>query len=175
MLFGVPPKDHPAVLWVLGIVKSSVGRRLAVPGVISPLCYIDCLCPPSATANHAHRHYIIVSMHVIGSTVSIEEWTVYFMTFLVSLIATCLVCHLDCYFCTPSHLLSLSDMIHSPPPEEYVTSGNISVFVKYGVVPYFSKSFDLCKTLDLQCPVKAGAGTVTVKHIIPEFQSLVSL
>lgn len=115
VLFGVLPKDHPAVLWVLGIVKSSVGRRLAVPGVVSPLCYIDCLCPPPATANHAHRHYIIVSMHVIGSTVSIEEWMVYFMTFLVSLIATCLVCHLDCYFCTPSHLLSLSDMIHSLP------------------------------------------------------------
>lgn len=60
-------------------------------------------------------------------------------------------------------------------PEEEVTNGTISVFVKYGVIPYYSDSVNLCKTLNLNCPVKAGPGTVTVKDTIREFQPRVSL
>lgn len=59
-------------------------------------------------------------------------------------------------------------------PEEEVTNGTITVFVKYGVIPYFSASVNLCKALDLNCPVKAGPGTVTVKHAIRNFQPPVS-
>lgn len=117
-------------------------------------------------------------MHVIRSTVSIEKCMDNVFYDFPS-VTHCYMLGLPSGFLllysltTSSHTLII--IIHSPPPEENVTSGNISVFVKYGVVPYFSKSFDLCKTLDLQCPVKAGMGTVTVKHNIPEFQSLVSL
>lgn len=54
--------------------------------------------------------------------------------------------------------------------DEEVTSGTIALNVTWGVVPYFSTSLDLCKTLQLKCPIKAGQGSLIVKENIPQFK-----
>ena len=70
-------------------------------------------------------------------------------------------------------LLSLSltpPFFFSLYADEEVTSGTIALNVTYGVVPYFSTSLDLCKTLQLKCPIKAGQGSLIFKENIPQFK-----
>ena len=82
----------------------------------------------------------------------------------------------------PSHFLSipLFSLPFSCPPssflslytDEGVTSGTIALNVKYGVVHYISASLDLCKTFQLQCPIKAGQGSLIIKENIPQFKQV---
>ena len=59
--------------------------------------------------------------------------------------------------------------------EENFTAGTVAISVKYGVVPYFVYTYDLCKVGVIHCPVKAGNGTAVFKYTVAEYQSIVSI
>ena len=53
---------------------------------------------------------------------------------------------------------------------EQVTGGSVSVKAKYGIIPIYSHTFDLCTLLDevhQQCPDSAGVHNATVTETIP--------
>ena len=58
--------------------------------------------------------------------------------------------------------------------DKEVTNGTITVNIKYGVVPYYSDSINLCDALPLKCPVEAGQGNMILKNPIPRYKSPVS-
>ena len=54
--------------------------------------------------------------------------------------------------------------------EEEVTGGDVTVEVKYGIIPVYSITLKLCDVLaDVgnKCPVKAGNQTASVTEAIP--------
>ena len=115
--------------------------------------------PPSSATLEFHAHEVVPWSHgIIQFSISIS--------FLLSSIPLFSLP----FSCPPSSFLSLYT-------DEEVTNGTIALSVKYGVVPYFSTSLDLCKTLQLQCPIKAGQGSLIIKENIPQFKhvSLVTL
>ena len=59
--------------------------------------------------------------------------------------------------------------------EEDVTGGKIEFSVKYGIIPVFSKTMDLCagiKLFGLKCPISAGkyqhSFEITIPFGLPE-------
>ena len=63
----------------------------------------------------------------------------------------------------------------SSPAGEEVTGGEVKVSVKYGIIPVFSKTFNLCdeaKMIGLTCPLKPmmypdGSLSVDIPSAIP--------
>ena len=53
---------------------------------------------------------------------------------------------------------------------EQVTSGKAKVEVKYGIIPVFSDTLDLCTILQdagISCPVAPGSHSATVTETVP--------
>ena len=57
--------------------------------------------------------------------------------------------------------------------EENVTDVTAAVSVKYGVVPYFGHTYNLCKLNILSCPIKAGIGSTVFKYMLVQYQASV--
>ena len=54
--------------------------------------------------------------------------------------------------------------------DEEVTGGSIKVAVKYGIIPIYSSTFELCgevPKVDLTCPLSKGNHTIDLKETIP--------
>ena len=54
---------------------------------------------------------------------------------------------------------------------EQVTGGKIAVSIKYGIIPVYSTTLDLCtelKAAGITCPVAAGDHTATLSGTVPE-------
>ena len=58
--------------------------------------------------------------------------------------------------------------------EENVSDVTAMVSVKYGAVPYFDGTYNLCKMNILNCPLKAGNGSTVFKYTLVQYQSIVS-
>lgn len=55
--------------------------------------------------------------------------------------------------------------------DEEVTGGKIEIKAKYGIIPVYSGTLDLCDTLkevDMECPIKKGDQTIVVNEEIPD-------
>ena len=53
---------------------------------------------------------------------------------------------------------------------EEVTSGEIKVHLKYGIIPIYSNTFDLCSKLPLagaKCPLPKGVNILPIKETLP--------
>ena len=57
--------------------------------------------------------------------------------------------------------------------EEDVTDVTAAVSVKYGVVPYFGHTYNLCEMNILSCPIKAGSGSTVFKYTLVQYQAIV--
>ena len=60
---------------------------------------------------------------------------------------------------------------HSYPTAETVTGGSVDVSIKYGIIPVYSNTFDLCELLSQvgdPCPEKPNSkGHFTISEDIP--------
>ena len=60
---------------------------------------------------------------------------------------------------------------HSYPTEEEVTGGEVKVELKYGIIPIYSETLDLCellKQIGQDCPVEPDPnGYFTTSQLIP--------
>ena len=59
--------------------------------------------------------------------------------------------------------------------EENVSDVTAAVFVKYGAIPYFDGTYNLCKMNILNCPLKAGNGSTVFKYTLIQYQYIVSI
>lgn len=60
---------------------------------------------------------------------------------------------------------------------EQVTGGSLKVDVKFGIIPVFDKTYDLCdlaKEAGLSCPVSAGTHTTKITEDVPSIPLHVS-
>jgi len=58
-----------------------------------------------------------------------------------------------------------------------VTGGSLKVNVKFGIIPVFDKTYDLCdlaKQTGLSCPVSAGTHTTKITEDVPSIPLHVS-
>ena len=57
---------------------------------------------------------------------------------------------------------------------EEVISGKIKVSLRYGIIPIYSDTFDLCSKLPLagaKCPLPKGVNILTIKETLPDIPS----
>ena len=74
--------------------------------------------------------------------------------------------------------MSVSYFCRSHCAEEEVTGGKIEVEAKYGIIPIYSGTLDLCATvgeIGLSCPIASGDRTLSTNQTIPSVVPSVSL
>ena len=59
--------------------------------------------------------------------------------------------------------------------EENVIDVTAVVSVKYGAIPYFDGTYNLCKLNILNCPLKAGKRSTVFKYTLVQYQYIVSI